>query len=43
METQEALMHRHVSTTRVYVQRIAVRRDKHSRKISQRLKKGGEK
>lgn len=38
-ETQEALLHRHVSTTRVYVQRIAVRRDKHSEKIAKRLKK----
>jgi integrase/recombinase XerC len=38
-ETQEALMHRHAATTRIYVQRIAVRRDKHSRTIADRLKK----
>ena len=37
-ETQDALGHRHISTTRVYVQRITVKRDKHSEKISERLK-----
>lgn len=36
-ETQEALGHRNLSTTRVYVQRIAVKRDKHSELISKRL------
>ena len=36
-ETQEALGHRNLSTTRVYVQRIAVKRDKHSEGISKRL------
>lgn len=36
-ETQDALGHRNLATTRVYVQRIAVRRDKHSRKIMKRL------
>ncbi|MFL6283682.1 MAG: tyrosine recombinase XerC [Pyrinomonadaceae bacterium] len=37
-ETQDALGHRNVSTTRVYVQRIAVKRDKHSERISKRLR-----
>lgn len=32
-ETQDALGHRNVATTRVYVQRIAVKRDKHSQNI----------
>jgi integrase len=39
IETQDALGHRHASTTRVYVQRIAVKRDKHSERISSRLQK----
>jgi integrase/recombinase XerD len=39
VETQDALGHRHVSTTRVYVQRIAVKRDKHSERISKRILK----
>jgi integrase len=39
IETQDALGHRHASTTRVYVQRIAVKRDKHSERISSRLLK----
>lgn len=38
-ETQDALGHRNAATTRVYVQRIAVRRDKHSSKVTGRLKK----
>ena len=42
-ETQEALMRRHVPTTRVYMQRVAVRRDKHSRQISRRLQKVSQK
>jgi site-specific recombinase XerD len=33
-ETQEALGHKNLATTRAYVQRIAVRRDKHSEKIA---------
>jgi integrase len=37
METQDALGHRNLSTTRVYVQRISVKRDKHSEHISKRL------
>lgn len=36
-ETQDALNHRSAATTRVYVQRIAVKRDRHSQKISDRL------
>jgi integrase len=38
-ETQDALGHRNASTTRVYVQRIAIKRDKHSERITSRLKK----
>lgn len=38
-EVQEALGHRNRSTTRVYVQRIMRKRDKYSRRISERLKK----
>lgn len=37
--TQEALDHRNPSTTRIYVQRIAIKRDKHSEQISKRLRK----
>lgn len=37
-EVQEALGHRHRSTTNVYVQRIRRKRDKHSRRISERLR-----
>ena len=32
-ETQDALGHKNVATTRVYVQRIDIKRDKHSRNI----------
>lgn len=39
VETQDALGHKHVATTRVYVQRIAVRRDEHSGRILGRLDK----
>jgi site-specific recombinase XerD len=38
-ETMDALGHRNVSTTRVYVQRIAVKKDKHSERITARLEK----
>jgi integrase/recombinase XerD len=38
-DTQDALGHRNASTTRVYVQRIAVKRDKHSERITNRLRK----
>ena len=38
LETQEALDHENAATTRVYVQRITVKADKHSSKVAQRLK-----
>jgi len=38
VETQEALGHRNLATTRAYVRSVAVRRDLHSRKIAERLK-----
>jgi integrase len=38
-EVQEALGHQNRSTTRVYVQRITRKRDKHSRRISERILK----
>lgn len=38
--TQEALDHRSPSTTRVYVQRIAIKRDRYSQKISSRWGRG---
>ena len=41
--TQEALDHRNPSTTRVYVQRIAIKRDKHSERISKRWAVGSDK
>jgi integrase len=37
IETQEALGHRNLATTRVYVQRIALKRDKHSHQITKRI------
>ena len=37
VETQDALGHRNASTTRVYLQRVAVKRDKHSSRIAERL------
>ena len=37
VETQDALGHRNPSTTRVYVRRIAVKRDKHSEEIARLL------
>jgi integrase len=37
LETQEALDHENAATTRVYVQRITVKADKHSRRIASRL------
>jgi integrase len=36
-ETQDALGHRNLATTRVYVQRIALKKDKFSEKISKRF------
>ncbi len=38
-ETQEALDHENLATTRVYVQRIAVKADKHSRRVAERMKR----
>lgn len=38
-DTQDALGHRNAATTRVYVQRIAVKRDRHSQRITGRLKR----
>lgn len=38
-ETQEALDHENAATTRVYVQRITVKIDKHSGKIAERMKR----
>jgi integrase/recombinase XerC/integrase/recombinase XerD len=40
--TQEALDHSNPSTTRVYVQRIAIKRDQHSGRISKRFNRGSE-
>ena len=37
-ETREALDHASVATTRVYVSRIAVKADRHSRKVAERMK-----
>lgn len=37
-ETQDALLHAKPETTRVYVQRIGVKKDKHSHKITARIK-----
>lgn len=38
VETQDALGHKNVATTRVYIGRIAVKRDKHSQQVTARLK-----
>jgi len=37
VETQDALGHKNLATTRVYIGRIAVKRDKHSQQIMSRL------
>ncbi len=37
IETQDALGHKNAATTRVYVQRIGVKKDRHSSKIAARL------
>ena len=37
IETQDALDHKNLATTKVYVQRIGVKRDKYSEKISERF------
>lgn len=41
-DVQDALDHRNPQTTRVYVQRIAVKKDKHSQSISRRYKSNKE-
>ncbi|MGH9828208.1 MAG: tyrosine-type recombinase/integrase [Blastocatellia bacterium] len=41
LETQEALDHENLATTKVYVQRISVKPDKHGRNIADRLNKVG--
>lgn len=38
-DTQDALGHRNAATTRVYVQRIAVKKDKHSESITRRIRR----
>lgn len=38
VETQEALGHKNLATTRVYMQRIPVKRDKFGAEIAKRLK-----
>ncbi|HEX8632903.1 MAG TPA: tyrosine-type recombinase/integrase [Pyrinomonadaceae bacterium] len=38
VETQDALGHKNLATTRVYIKRIAVKTDKHSQRITARLK-----
>lgn len=38
VETQDALGHKNLATTRIYIGRIAVKRDKHSRQVTARLK-----
>jgi len=40
IEAQEALDHENQATTRVYVQRITVKRDRHGHKVSARIRKG---
>lgn len=38
-ETQEALGHSNIKTTQIYVQRLAIKKDKHSKSIREALKK----
>lgn len=40
LEAQEALDHENQATTRVYVQRITVKKDRHGRKVSARIRQG---
>jgi integrase len=40
LEAQEALDHENQATTRVYVQRITVKRDRHGSKVAERMKLG---
>jgi site-specific recombinase XerC len=37
IETQDALGHRHTATTRIYVQQVTVKEDRHSVSILNRL------
>ena len=37
-EVQTVLGHQNLATTRVYLDRVAVKRDKHSKKIAKRLR-----
>ncbi|HEU4597399.1 MAG TPA: tyrosine-type recombinase/integrase, partial [Pyrinomonadaceae bacterium] len=38
LEAQEALDHENAATTRVYVQRITIKKDKHGRRVAERMK-----
>ena len=40
VEAQEALDHENLATTRVYVQRITVKKDRHGSKVAARIRKG---
>jgi integrase len=40
IEAQEALDHENQATTRVYVQRISVKKDRHGRKVAERMRLG---
>ena len=40
IEAQEALDHENQATTRVYVQRITVKRDRHGDKVAGRIRGG---
>jgi integrase/recombinase XerD len=42
IETQDALGHKNAATTRVYVQRISIKRDKHSENIARLLDPAGD-
>lgn len=42
IETQDALGHKNAATTKVYVQRIAVKKDKHSRQVAARFGLSGD-
>jgi integrase len=42
IETQDALNHSNPSTTKIYVQRIAVKKDRHSRLVSKRFSRSKE-
>ena len=41
-ETQEALDHENAATTRVYVQRITIKADKHGSKVAKRMKRSSD-